>query len=147
MEYIRIANKTKDCIFCLRNQYVLQEADKAFIMLNLFPYNPGHLMVAPKRHVSQLEDLTEEEMLEIFELLKRSIRALKTESTPDGFNIGVNIGKVAGAGFEGHLHFHVVPRWNGDTNYMPVIGNVRVIPEGIEATYQRLKKYFEGEVK
>lgn len=114
-------------------------------MLNLFPYNPGHFMVAPKRHIKETAELTQEELIEIFELINQGIEALKKEASPDGFNIGLNIGKVAGAGFEGHLHFHVVPRWNGDTNFMPVIGEVRVVPEGIEKTYEKLKKYFESE--
>jgi ATP adenylyltransferase len=113
-------------------------------MLNLFPYNPGHMMVAPKRHVRELSDLSDEEIKEMFHLIKICINALKKEADPEGFNIGLNIGKVAGAGFEGHIHFHIVPRWNGDTNFMPVIGNVRVVPEGIEKTFEKLKKYFEG---
>lgn len=143
MEYIKVASKSQDCIFCKREQFILKETSQAFVMLNLFPYNPGHLMVAPKRHIKDLEDLTDEEIKEIFSLIKDSISALKKEANPDGFNIGVNIGRVAGAGFEGHIHFHIVPRWNGDTNFMPVIGEVRVIPEGIEKTYERLKKYFK----
>ncbi len=145
MEYIRVANKPQNCIFCERNQFILKETDHAFIMLNLFPYNPGHVMVAPKRHVKEPTELTEQEILEIFRLINQSIEVLKKEANPDGFNIGVNIGKVAGAGFEGHLHFHIVPRWNGDNNFMPVIGEVRVVPEGIEKTFERLKKYFEKE--
>ncbi|MEO0258020.1 MAG: HIT domain-containing protein [candidate division WOR-3 bacterium] len=143
MEYIKHATKSQDCIFCKREQFVLKETDLAFVMLNLFPYNPGHLMVAPKRHEKELEKLTNEEILEIFTLIKESIVALKKEGAPDGFNIGVNIGRVAGAGFEDHIHFHVVPRWNGDTNFMPVVGEVRVIPEGIQKTYERLIKYFK----
>jgi len=145
MEYIRVANKTKGCIFCERNQFVLKETPHAFAMLNLFPYNPGHFMVAPKRHIKDTTELTLDEIKEIFELINLGIEALKKEASPDGFNIGANIGKVAGAGFEGHLHFHIVPRWNGDTNFMPVIGEVRVVPEGIEKTYEKLKKYFESE--
>lgn len=143
MEYIKQATKPQECIFCKKEQYVLKETKLAFVMLNLFPYNPGHLMVAPKRHVKELENLTNEEILEIFSLIKESMVALKKEGNPDGFNIGVNIGRVAGAGFEDHLHFHIVPRWNGDTNFMPVIGEVRVIPEGIQKTYDRLVKYFK----
>jgi len=102
-------------------------------------------MVAPKRHIKETTELTLEEIKEIFELINLGIIALKKEANPEGFNIGVNIGKVAGAGFEGHLHFHIVPRWNGDTNFMPVIGEVKVVPEGIEKTYAKLKKYFENE--
>jgi len=112
-------------------------------MLNLFPYNPGHLMIAPKRHVANLEDLSNEELKEIFELTQKSVKVLKEVANPDGFNIGINLGRVAGAGFEGHIHVHVVPRWNGDTNFMPVIGETKVIPEGIEKTFKKLKPYFE----
>lgn len=144
MDYIKAAGKPSGCIFCEREKFVLKDGKLAFAMLNLFPYNPGHMMVAPKRHVRELSDLSDEEIKEMFHLIKICINALKKEANPEGFNIGLNIGKVAGAGFEGHIHFHIVPRWNGDTNFMPVIGNVRVVPEGIEKTFEKLKKYFEG---
>ncbi|HOK23617.1 MAG TPA: HIT domain-containing protein [Candidatus Hydrothermia bacterium] len=142
MEYIEVANKNTGCIFCERKQYVLKEGKYVFAMLNLFPYNPGHIMVAPKRHIKEPEELNREEVKELFEFINLSVKALKEEANPDGFNIGLNIGKVAGAGFEGHLHLHIVPRWNGDTNFMPVIGDVRVVPEGIDKTFEKLKKYF-----
>lgn len=122
---------------------MLQETEHALVMLNLFPYNPGHLMIAPKRHVANLEDLSSEELQDILELTQKSVKVLKEVAHPEGFNIGINLGRVAGAGFEGHIHVHVVPRWNGDTNFMPVIGETKVIPEGIEKTFKKLKPYFE----
>ena len=143
MEYILHVDDSVKCIFCEKKQYVLKETRYAMVMLNLFPYNPGHLMVAPKRHVANLEDLTDEELKEIMELTQKSVKVLKEIANPDGFNIGINIGRVAGAGFEGHIHVHVVPRWNGDTNFMPIIGETKVIPEGIEKTFKKLKPYFE----
>ena len=143
MEYILHVDDSVKCIFCEKKQYVLKETRYAMVMLNLFPYNPGHLMVAPKRHVANLEDLTDEELKEIMELTQKSVKVLKEIANPDGFNIGINIGRVAGAGFEGHIHIHVVPRWNGDTNFMPIIGETKVIPEGIEKTFKKLKPYFE----
>jgi len=143
MEYILHVDDSVKCIFCEKKQYVLKETQHAMVMLNLFPYNPGHLMVAPKRHVANLEDLTDEELKEIMELTQKSVKVLKEIANPDGFNIGINIGRVAGAGFEGHIHIHIVPRWNGDTNFMPIIGETKVIPEGIEKTFKKLKPYFE----
>jgi len=143
MEYILHVDDSVKCIFCEKKEYVLKETRHAMVMLNLFPYNPGHLMVAPKRHVANLEDLTDEESKEIMELTQKSIKVLKKIANPDGFNVGINIGRVAGAGFEGHIHIHIVPRWNGDTNFMPIIGETKVIPEGIEKTYKKLKPYFE----
>jgi len=143
MEYILHVDDSVKCIFCEKKQYVLKETRYAMVMLNLFPYNPGHLMVAPKRHVANLEDLTDEELKEIMELTQKSVKVLKEIANPDGFNIGINIGRVAGAGFEGHIHIHIVPRWNGDTNFMPIIGETKVIPEGIEKTFKKLKPYFE----
>jgi len=143
MEYILHVDDSVKCIFCEKKQYVLKETRYAMVMLNLFPYNPGHLMVAPKRHVANLEDLTDEELKEIMALTQKSVKVLKEIANPDGFNIGINIGRVAGAGFEGHIHIHIVPRWNGDTNFMPIIGETKVIPEGIEKTFKKLKPYFE----
>lgn len=144
MEYI-LNVKAKGCIFCKN----LKEADdKAFIikrrptcfsMLNIYPYNNGHLMVAPKRHVSRLDLLTERELNEIIQLVSESQKLLKRKVKPHGFNIGLNIGRTAGAGVVGHLHFHIVPRWDGDTNFMPIIGETKVIPQLLEETYSLLK--------
>ena len=112
-------------------------------MMNRFPYNNGHLLVAPIKHVKGLEDLSHEETLDILLMVRRSINILKEIMNPEGFNVGLNLGRVAGAGMEEHMHFHIVPRWNGDNNYMTVVGEVRVIPEHIIETYGRLRPYFE----
>jgi ATP adenylyltransferase len=111
--------------------------------MNIFPYNPGHLMIAPYRHIGDFEKLNNEEIEEIFEFLKKSIEILKKVYSPDGFNVGLNIGKIAGAGFYEHIHFHIVPRWAGDTNFMPVIGNTKVISEELKRTYKKIKKYYD----
>lgn len=146
------AKKTKDtCIFC---DFIKQDNDKgnlivyrgkySFIILNRFPYNPGHIMIVPYRHVSSLEILTRDEMIEMFNLVKISLKILREVYSPDGFNIGVNIGRVAGAGIESHVHIHIVPRWNGDANFMQVISNTKVLPEALEDTYNKLKQKFQN---
>lgn len=139
--------KPEKCIFCDaakatddREKLVIYRGALAFVMLNLFPYNNGHLLIAPYRHVPSLSELRDDEGLDLWRLTKCSLKLLKIALKPDGFNIGVNIGRVAGAGVETHVHIHIVPRWCGDTNFMPVIGNVKVIPEGIYETYDSLKK-------
>jgi ATP adenylyltransferase len=111
-------------------------------MMNKYPYINGHLLVAPVRHISCLDQLSKTEMGELLASVDRSIRILKEVMKPDGFNVGLNLGKVAGAGVEEHLHFHIVPRWFGDTNALTVFADVRVIPEHIKATYNNLKPYF-----
>jgi ATP adenylyltransferase len=112
------------------------------VMMNRFPYINGHLLVAPIRHVSGLHHLTDEESLDLILTVRQSIQILKQVMKPEGFNVGLNLGRVAGAGVEEHLHFHIVPRWNGDTNYMTVFGEVRVIPEHLEETYRSLRSHF-----
>ena len=121
---------------------IVARSEAAFVLLNTYPYSPGHLMVAPFRHVGELEELTDAELLDANHLLQRSIRALTAAMGPHGFNVGLNLGRVAGAGVPGHAHWHVVPRWNGDTNFMTVLGDVRVLPESLEATYAKLKPLF-----
>lgn len=147
MEYI-LKQKEKGCIFCLQTKrkdpqdsLVLYRGHHAFVMMNRYPYNNGHLMVVPHRHCIGLESLTRVESEELFELLKVSIRVLKKSLSPEGFNIGVNIGKFGGAG-EDHLHFHIVPRWAGDTNFMPILGETKIIPECLSNTYQKLHSAF-----
>lgn len=108
-------------------------------MLNLYPYNNGHLMVAPKRHKSALGDLRVEELTDLMLLLNQTTELIGKALKPDGYNIGINMGKVAGAGYPGHLHIHIVPRWAGDTNFMPVIANTKIISESLDALYKRLK--------
>jgi ATP adenylyltransferase len=151
MEYIRsaVAEEPDGCFFCEalaggddEATLVLARGAQVFVILNAYPYNPGHLMVATNRHVGGLEELTSDELADAGALLQRSIRALRESSRPDGFNVGMNLGRVAGAGVPGHLHWHVVPRWNGDTNFMPVVGETKVLPELLSETYARLKPHF-----
>jgi ATP adenylyltransferase len=111
-----------------------------FVIMNLFPYNSGHALVVPYRHIAALADLTDEESQEVMSLLKRMTIALQTVSRPDGFNIGSNIGRTAGAGIDQHIHFHIVPRWNGDTNFMPVLADTKMISEDMKETLQKLRK-------
>lgn len=145
MKYI-VSKKGEGCIFCDKvaenddqANYILYRGKTCYVMLNLYPYNNGHLMVSPYRHVPSPEQLQEDELTEMMLLVNRSIRALRWAMHPDGFNIGVNIGKAAGAGIEEHVHIHIVPRWEGDTNFMPVLSQTRVIPELLDDTYCKLK--------
>jgi ATP adenylyltransferase len=147
MEYI-LGKKQKGCFFCKKPleekdevNLILYQGRYAFVMMNRFPYNNGHLMVAPKRHCLNLEELSDKEMREVFFLITTSIQILKKNLQPDGFNIGINMGKVGGAGEE-HIHFHIVPRWTGDTNFMPVLGETKIIPEYLEKTFRRLHTDF-----
>jgi len=146
MEYI-LGEKEKECIFCIAlsepGKLALHKGKFSMVMMNKYPYINGHLLVAPKRHISSIEGLTMEEMGDLLKTVRESIGILKEVMKPDGFNIGLNLGVVAGAGVEQHLHFHIVPRWHGDTNAMTVFAEVRVIPEHLEATYHNLKPYFE----
>jgi ATP adenylyltransferase len=151
MQYIQEAKEEPDtggCVFCAipdhESERVLVRGRLAYVVMNKFPYNPGHLLVVPLRHVGDLEGVIAEENAELQELLQRSIRAIREKAGPDGFNIGMNLGKPAGAGIPEHLHWHVVPRWSGDTNFMPVVGDTRVLPELLAETYQRLKPGFQG---
>ena len=147
MEYI-LGKKKRGCFFCnelkekkSKENLILYQGEHVFVVMNKYPYTNGHLMVVPKRHCLSLEQLDNNELKEFFDLLKTSVRALKASFHPHGFNIGMNIGKVAGAG-EDHLHLHIVPRWAGDTNFMPVIGKTKVIPEYLGKTYQKLHSAF-----
>jgi ATP adenylyltransferase len=133
------------CIFCRcprhpdsRQVYVLQKTHYSFSMLNIFPYNNGHVMVAPRRHVRRLAALKPSERNDLITLLITTVSRLDKILKPHGYNIGINIGRVAGAGFKDHLHIHIVPRWEGDTNFMPVISNCKVIPEALDSLYAKL---------
>jgi ATP adenylyltransferase len=117
---------------------ILHRGERAFVMLNAYPYTNGHLMVAPYRQVNEIERMTDEELLEINQLLARCVRWLKACYRPDGFNIGVNLGSAAGAGIPQHIHWHIVPRWGGDTNFMTTVGEVRVMPQSLEESFRRL---------
>ncbi len=148
IEYIQM-EKPAGCILCEKPKqnndtpnHILYRANKNFVILNTYPYNPGHLMIAPYRHIANLEELTNEELHEHFEIVSRSIKVLREVFNPTGFNIGINMGKVAGAGIEEHIHTHIVPRWQGDTNFMPVLADARVLPEALAETYNKLKSKF-----
>ncbi len=134
------------CIFCElpkkddEDALILLRGKSCYAVMNAFPYNTGHLMVAPYRHVASLEDLDDNELLELMKIVNTAIRCLRLALRPDGFNIGVNIGRAAGAGFEHHVHVHIVPRWVGDANFMPVTAGVKVLPEALSDTYAKLRK-------
>jgi len=147
MEYIKssVEGRAAACVFCEapkldeEEALVLYKASKSYVILNRYPYNTGHLMVVPYRHVASLEDLDPEELLEISLLVKASLRALRRAYKPQGFNVGVNIGRPAGAGIADHVHVHVVPRWVGDSNFMLIPGGTKVIPQDLRETYKTLK--------
>ncbi len=148
IEYIKQA-KEPGCIFCSKpteNQdkknFIIFRGTSAFVIMNYYPYNNGHLMIVPFRHTSNLADLTAEEKLEMMDLLALSKNVLVKTMSPHGFNIGMNLGEVAGAGVKDHLHFHIVPRWNGDTNYMPICGHTKVVSEGLTETWESLREVF-----
>jgi ATP adenylyltransferase len=149
MAYVGGAGAPAGCIFCTAaaaedpaRHLVLHRGDLAFLILNAFPYTPGHLMAVINRHVSTLSEATAGERGEMMALAARATEALSAEYRAEGFNIGINQGRVAGAGIADHLHLHVVPRWGGDTNFMPVLGDVRVLPESLDATCTRLRAHF-----
>jgi len=146
MEYI-LADKQDGCVFCdalaKNDDLTLYKGNDTMVMMNKFPYINGHLLVAPIKHLSGLDQLNRHEMGELLTTVERSVDILKQVMNPDGFNVGLNLGKVAGAGVEEHLHFHIVPRWFGDTNALTVFADVRVIPEHIKATYDNLKPHFD----
>lgn len=148
MAYIKGAERHDTCFLCDAASsdgsndadiYVVGRGPHAFVILNAFPYNTGHLMVAPNRHVGELDELSHEEFDEIWSWTRRTVAAHREASGPDGFNIGINLGQAAGAGVPGHVHLHVVPRWSGDTNFMPVVGDAKVLPEMLSETYERLR--------
>ncbi len=147
MEYIA-GDKPDECIFCARSaagdaeSLVVRRGERCFVMLNAYPYTNGHVMIAPYEHVASLEDLDEECATELMALTREAMRAIRETYGPDGFNLGVNVGKAAGAGVEDHVHQHVVPRWGGDTNFMPVVGDVRVLPQSLEESYRQLQRAF-----
>ncbi len=149
MDYIK-KEKTEECVFCtapdkeLEDSLVVFEGALSTVLLNKYPYNNAHLLIAPKRHKAELEDLSVEESLDLQRLLRHSVMVLKKTINPDGLNIGLNLGVAAGAGIADHLHWHVVPRWKGDTNFMTSVGDIGVIPEHILKTQEMLRPYFEN---
>ncbi|MFQ5712792.1 MAG: HIT domain-containing protein [Candidatus Scalinduaceae bacterium] len=144
-----LSKKEENCFFCTaikdnqdRKNLVLYRGKECFCILNKYPYNSGHLMVAPKMHKDDLSKLSDSEMLELLTLTRDVKDILTKKLKPEGFNLGINFGKVAGAGVEDHIHLHLVPRWKGDTNFMPVIAETKVIPQSLEDLYLELKNYF-----
>jgi len=144
LEYVQSADEQPGCVFCLARdgddaeRLVVHRGERAFVLLNKYPYASGHLMVAPARHVGDFTELDDDEALEVHRLAARGVAALRRTYAPDGFNLGWNLGRVAGAGVVDHVHLHVVPRWSGDTNFMPVLADVKVIPEHLATTRDRL---------
>jgi len=149
-EYVKKAYKNKDCILChaykIKNDqkaYILYRGEYNFILLNKFPYGPGHLMIAPYEHIDSFENTSKESTDEFIEFLKMSLRILKKNYSPHGFNIGMNIGQSAGAGIVDHYHIHVIPRWVGDSNFMPLISKTKIAIESLETTYGHLSPLFQ----
>jgi len=151
MEYIKsVQDDDQECIFCQKpkqtddkENLIVYRSDQSFVIMNKFPYNNGHLMVVPYNHESDLTKFNDEVLLDIQHLLQLSIQALNETMNPHGFNIGINLGRSAGAGIDDHLHYHIVPRWNGDTNYMPVLAGTKVISEALEDSWQKLHISFK----
>jgi ATP adenylyltransferase len=149
LRYVSNANKQTECVFCAkpeegddRKALIVHRGERCYVILNLYPYTSGHLMVAPFEHVGQVQEIASETMAEMMDLAQQAIRKLEEVYSPEGFNLGVNQGRVAGAGVEGHIHLHVVPRWAGDNNYMPVVADTRVMPQSLEETYDALEGGF-----
>jgi ATP adenylyltransferase len=149
--YVSKADQSSSCVFCAkiaeeddRANLILFRAEHCFVILNLFPYTTGHLMVIPYAHVNRLEDATDEAMDEMMRLVREASRHLQTVYKPRGFNIGMNLGDCAGAGIAEHIHMHVLPRWPGDVNFITAVGETRVMPEALETTYERLHQAFHG---
>ena len=147
--YVTTVDKVEGCVMCTAleaaqapESLVVHVAASCFVVMNLYPYNSGHVMVAPRRHVARLGDATPEELSEMMALARRLEQQLGRLYAPDGFNVGMNLGRVAGAGVTGHIHLHVVPRWAGDTNFMSVLGETRVIPEDPLQACRRLREQF-----
>jgi ATP adenylyltransferase len=145
----RVSGGPAECIFCSKpklgddaKSLIPQRGERCFVMLNAFPYTNGHLMIAPYEHTAELEALDEQTSLELMTLTQRSLRALTEAYDPDGFNLGMNLGTIAGAGFADHVHMHVVPRWAGDTNFMPVVADTRVLPQSLDESYVAIRDAF-----
>jgi ATP adenylyltransferase len=155
MEYILDEHKHDSCLFCdvsgggpekMRGDagnLVLYRARKCFVMLNKYPYNSGHVMVVPYFHTPSFDGLSDSVLADLIKTVRLSVDRLRTSLNPDGFNIGLNFGKVAGAGMESHMHIHIVPRWTGDTDSMPIIAETRIMPEHLKRTYNKLRRVFK----
>jgi ATP adenylyltransferase len=151
MDYI-LGERPPGCIFCSEangesdeERLLLYRGERSMVVMNRFPYNNGHLLVAPWKHTPTLDGLNNEELLDLIQVVRGAVDVLRETMSPDGFNVGLNLGTVAGAGVEAHVHFHIVPRWNGDINFMTVFAEVRVVPEHLQQTYKKLLPYFTKE--
>lgn len=146
MEYIK-GKKPNGCVFCkdsVRDEsLILFDNESIFVIMNKYPYNTGHLLIIPNRHIANLEDLSAGERNAMFDALEKAVRVLKEVMKPEGFNVGINIGRAGGAGISEHLHMHIVPRWDGDTNFMTCLAETRVTPEDVTVTCEKLKSHFE----
>ena len=149
LRYVKHAKRTDECVFCAKPEQgddraalVVHRGERCYVILNLFPYTSGHLMVAPFAHVGRLQDIEAEVTAEMMALAQRAMTLIEGVYEPQGFNVGINQGGAAGAGVEGHIHLHVVPRWSGDTNFMPVLADTRVMPQSLEESYDALKGGF-----
>jgi len=149
LRYVKDAKKSDECVFCAkpdagddRENLIVHRGERCFVILNLFPYTNGHLMVAPFEHIGRLQDIEPEVTAEMIELAQRAMRRVEAVYAPEGFNVGLNQGRVAAPGVEGHIHLHVVPRWAGDNNYMPVLADTRVMPQSLEESYDALEGGF-----
>lgn len=149
MSYIKSSDKMHGCFLCDaiakrdEDSLIVHRSERVFVILNSYPYNTGHIMVAPYRHVGDIESLDDREALDLINTIKKSLKALEDVYKPQGYNIGLNIGRASGAGLEGHIHIHVVPRWSGDANFMPIVSETKVLPEDLRTTWARLRKAFE----
>jgi len=153
LEYI-LGEKTKTCIFCHhpsnkqnRKKLILHAGPSTLVLLNRYPYTSCHLLIAPRKHTNDLSKLSADELHDLFSVLSRSVTLLKRAIRPSGFNIGMNLGRTAGAGITQHLHLHIVPRWHGDTNFMPIVAESIVLPEHLQKTYDRLAPFFKDSFK
>jgi len=149
LRYVKSADKSNECVFCTkpaagddRANLIVHRGERCFVILNLFPYTNGHLMVAPFEHVGRLQDVDAATMAEMMDLAQQAMRRVEAVYSPEGFNVGLNQGRVAGAGVAGHIHLHVVPRWAGDNNYMPILADTRVMPQSLEDSYDALEGGF-----
>ncbi len=150
-DYVSKVDQADTCVFCRMlgesndiENHILYRGRKTFLVMNLFPYTSGHLLIVANRHISTLNEATEDELLEFISLCRHCENALQQEYHPNGFNMGFNVGRAAGAGIEQHLHMHVLPRWFGDSNFVAVVGETRIIPEELDETYNRLLPYFKN---
>jgi ATP adenylyltransferase len=149
LAYVKDASKDTECIFCAKpaegndeETFIVHRGERCFVILNTFPYTNGHLMVAPFEHLGRLQDLDSDTVAELMALASRAMAIIEETYGPEGYNVGFNQGRIAGAGFDSHIHMHVVPRWAGDTNYMPVLADTRVMPQSLEQSYAALKGKF-----